>query len=254
MRPLVLVLVVAIACSGRAVAPRPVDPFGHEHGSYVAGRAEVSAALGARIEAQQRAVEAMFRAPLRPFQLEVLDSHAALEAFVRHELPCFAVATATGSRFVMLHPDKWKTEACDHDGDDDEDVDKVILHELVHVAHGQHRPDDPELDEAEAIGWFVEGLATYLADQLDVRRFGQLQEVVAARAMPRRLDDVWTGKARYALAGSLVAYIDRRWGRPAVLRMLPAISNAQILSILGIGEETLLGDWARSVSGVAPGG
>ena len=66
----------------------------------------------------------------------------AAERWKLPELPCWAVAMGTGTTLLLLDPPAWKTEACDHANDGPAEVDKVIAHELVHVYHGQQRPDD----------------------------------------------------------------------------------------------------------------
>jgi hypothetical protein len=161
------------------------------------------------------------------------------------DLPCFAVAMGTGSTLAVLEPAAWPTEACDHATADD--LDLVVAHELVHVFHGQHRPDDPELDRADPVGWFVEGLAVYASGQLDPKRRAQVQKLVSTGGGPQKLDDAWTGNARYAVAGTLVELVDRKLGRAKLVELLAASTNTELLAALGMTEAQLLDAWRASV-------
>jgi len=234
----VAIAVVLFACS----SPPPAPPA-----------PERPASLADRVRVQQRRVEQFFGAWLpAAFHLEVAPDRAAMTRYAAArwkvpELPCWAVAMGTGSTLLVLDPAVWKTEACDHATDDEAAVDRVIAHELVHVFHGQHRPDDPEFDHADDVGWFVEGLATWGSGQLTPDRERQLAEVLASGGGPTRLADVWTGKARYGAAGSLIRWIEQRFGRARLLQLLDLSTTAAILDNLDMTEEELLAAWRRSI-------
>ncbi len=210
--------------------------------------------LEPRFAAQQRVVESFFGATMpKPYAVHVVPTRAAMIAFAAKrwklpELPCWAVAMGTGTTLLLLDPPAWKTEACDHANDGPAEVDRVIAHELVHVYHGQHRPDDIEFDKAEAIDWFVEGLAIYAAGQLDDERLAQVAELVGSGNEPKRLADAWSGNARYAVSGTLVRLIDRRIGRPRLCTLLPLSKPADLLAAIGMTESELLEAWRQSVS------
>lgn len=200
-----------------------------------------------RVAVQQAKVEKFFGGKVEPFDLVVMASRADMAAFALKrwkmpELPCFAVAMGSGSTLLLLDPEKWKTEACDHAKDSPDDVDRVIGHELVHVFHGQHRPGDRELEKADGIAWFVEGLAAYAADQLGPDRIAHLRSAPLAT----KLDDVWTGKARYPAAGTLVRELDRRFGRAKLIELLPLSTNTEILAAIGMTEAALIEAWHTS--------
>lgn len=204
-----------------------------------------------RVVDRQRVVEAFFGGTFAPYRLELAASHAEMERLGGGPLPCFAVGMGTGSLLLLLDPSdpaRWRTEACAHEHDDEADVDRVIVHELVHVFHGQQRPDDRELERAEEVGWFVEGLATYASGQLDAEREQQLRAVLAAGQAPRRLADAWAGNARYAVCGSLVRFVDQRLGRAGLKRLLAASTNAELLAALGLTEAELLAAWQASLA------
>ncbi len=181
-----------------------------------------------------------------PFETRVFPDRRSLDAFVaeRWKMPateCWMVAMGVGPIFVLLDPADWKAEACEHDADDERHVRQIITHELVHVFHGQHCPR-PEFDGMDDAGWFVEGLAIYAAGQLDEHREAQAREAAAA-GLPRALRDAWSGSARYAVAGSLVRHLDQTRGREALKRLMRAVSNDELLAMLGTTEDRLLSDW-----------
>jgi hypothetical protein len=60
---------------------------------------------------------------------------------------------------------------------------------------------------------------------------------------PRTLVEVWNDGANYAFSGSIVRYIDRRYGRTALRDVLTARSSTAILTRLGVGEAELLSAW-----------
>jgi hypothetical protein len=209
------------------------------------GGAQHPATLADRVHAQEHVVEAFFGEKVGPYELVVVGSHAdmaktAAAKWHATELPCFAVAMGSGSTLLLLEPAKWASDACDHAHDTPADVDRVIAHELVHVFHGQHRPGDRELDKLDdGAAWFAEGLAAYAADQLQPDRMAQL----ASAPLPDKLAAVWTGKARYPAAGTLVRVVDRRVGRAKLLALLPLSTNAELLAAIGLDEAGLLAAW-----------
>ena len=50
---------------------------------------------------------------------------------------CWMVASGIAHRLDILSPGKWKEQACEHDSEDTIATRKLIIHELVHVYHGQ---------------------------------------------------------------------------------------------------------------------
>ncbi len=160
---------------------------------------------------------------------------------------CWMVANGTAQGLTLLSPRVWGSQACDHDARDAVALQRLITHELVHVYHGQSNPS-PDFDGLEGIDWFVEGLANYASGQLDAKRLAGVRAALAAQAgKPLALKQIWTGRDRYGQAGSLVAYIDRRYGRPMLARLLRATSQQQVLDTLGLSEAQLVADWRASV-------
>jgi len=206
----------------------------------------------------RRQVVAFFGEPYpAQFDVRTFPDRASLNAFVaqRWGMPkteCWMVAMGAGPVLVLLDPAVWKAQACEHDGSDPRHVQQIVTHELVHVFHGQHCPQ-PEFDGMDDVGWFVEGLAIYAAEQLDEARMEQARSA-AASGLPRRLADAWSGNARYAVAGSLVAFLDQSRGRELVKQLMSKTTNDQILAALGTTEDGLLEDWRKwTTRGTGPG-
>lgn len=200
-------------------------------------------------------VEAFFGRPFpRSVAVKLFPDRALLTAFWREEWKapdfkpeCWMVATGTARNLTVLSPRVWKKEACDHDPGDAVAVSRLLTHELVHVFHGQSSPS-PDFDGLEGIDWFVEGLATYASGQLDAQRLSRARDAVAAGKGPARLADVWKGPNRYGFAGSLIAYVDGRWGRKTLVEMLRGTAQAGLLATLGVDEGQLLEGWRASLA------
>ncbi len=155
---------------------------------------------------------------------------------------CWMVGAADDHTLHLLAPDRWAAEACEHDADDADHVRRLVTHELVHVYHGQANPS-ADLGLVEEIGWFTEGLATYVSGQLDARHRGGAFEALRTGRGPGRLADAWSGPFRYAVAGSMVAFIDDAWGRATLRSLLTATSQAELLAGLDVSESGFLERW-----------
>lgn len=202
----------------------------------------------------RRAIERFFGKPFpKPFVSRVFPDRASLTAHWREvwnepefEAQCWMVASGGGNGLALLSPSAWKAEACEHDPNDAEHIRLLVAHELVHVYHAQMSPN-PTLDGLEPIGWLVEGMATYASGQLERHHEARAREAVASGAVPDELEKFWSGKYRYGISGSLVRYIDRTYGRRALLDLLAATSEEQALARLGVTERELIDRWRASV-------
>lgn len=203
-----------------------------------------------------RRIEHFFGGPfLRPIDFRLAPSRAAFDAAFPPALgmgksECWMVGMGIGDRMVLLSPSAWKAEACEHDPADAIEVQRLIAHELTHVYHGQHNPH-PDFAGEDDLGWWIEGLAVLVAGQLTPERVADVRTAIAAGKAPAKLDAVWSGKLRYAFAGSLAAYIDARWGREMTRRLLAATSTAEALAMLGTTEPELLDGWKQAAAGRA---
>lgn len=160
---------------------------------------------------------------------------------------CWMVASGVGHRLDVLSPRVWNLEACDHNPNDTVELRRLLTHELVHVFHGQHNRI-PTFEGLDDIGWFIEGLATYASGQLDSLRMAQVRDLIRQDKAPTRLKDAWTGKYKYAIAGSLIRYIDQKYGRRILKDLLKCTNQNQILKTLKISETGLLAEWKDSIS------
>lgn len=166
---------------------------------------------------------------------------------------CWMVASGVGKRLDILSPRMWDTQACEHRdpfaaADSAayarriDDFRRLLTHELTHVYHGQFCRI-PDFTGMDALGWWVEGLATYVSGQLDSGRLERTRAVVLAGKAPESLDRFWSGPHRYGLSGSVVAMLDARYGRAALVRLLPHTTPAKVFEGLGTDEATLLTAW-----------
>jgi hypothetical protein len=159
---------------------------------------------------------------------------------------CWMVASGTGNKLDLLALSEWKQQACEHDPSDTRKMQQLIIHELIHVYHGQQNPS-PDFSDVTGIDWFVEGLATYAAGQCDDVRVAEVKKAIADQNLPHDLSKFWTGNLKYGLSGSLVKYIDMRYGRKKLITLMKFKNLEQILSTLQTTEQALIDDWKKNV-------
>lgn len=155
---------------------------------------------------------------------------------------CWAVASGVATELALLTPRAWKTDACEHDSADSAATRRLLWHEMIHVYHGQWNPH-PTFDRMDDLGWLVEGVATLASGQLAVEHAGDASAAIHAGSAPTRLADAWSGRYRYGVSGSLVAFVDSAWGRPALTRLLADTTQADVLTALHTTEDSLLARW-----------
>jgi hypothetical protein len=160
---------------------------------------------------------------------------------------CWMVAAGVADRLDILSPTAWQASACEHDPADSAATARVIIHEMVHVFHGQCNPV-PDFTGLDSLAWFIEGVATFASGQLDSTNVHRVQQAFAAGKGPQKLRDVWKGPLRYANAGSLVGYIDRRYGRSRLMELLGLTDQRAMLRLLETTEQQLLADWRESLT------
>lgn len=164
------------------------------------------------------------------------------------ETACWMVGAADDTTLHLLSPDAWVEDACEHDPDDPEHVRMIMAHEAVHAYHGQLNPSE-DIGLLKEIGWFAEGLATYVSGQLEARHEGRATAAIREGRAPDRLADAWSGPDRYGVAGSMVAFIHDAWGRETLHALLAATSQAELLGELGTSEQDFLACWKDWVLG-----
>jgi hypothetical protein len=239
----ILIAVMALAYSASA---RPPAQFSI---STPAGDS-ASAPLAMEAETSRKVIEQFFRRPyVDPVRVTIVSNRKDFDAAMPAAWgitpsQCWMVGVGVYDRLIMLSPSAWGRDACDHRPDDVNEAKTVLRHELTHVIHGQYNPtrDFTGMDEA---GWFVEGLATYVSGQLDDKRLARARETLNAGHGPDKLADAWSGKEKYGVAGSMVAYLDQTYGREKLVVLLDETSTAGILKELGTTEPEFLEGWSE---------
>lgn len=155
---------------------------------------------------------------------------------------CWMVASGVATKLDLLSPSVWKSQACDHNPEDRQEVQRLITHELVHVYHGQHNPSG-DFSNTQGIDWLVEGLATYASGQCDEDRMTKVKAATAAGKSPTALDKFWTGDLKYGYAGSMVLYIDKKYGREKLTAIMKLTTLPEVLKVLAVDEGTLISNW-----------
>jgi Collagenase len=233
---------------------QPVPPARGSAGKIIAQDrdfAVVTELLKSLGEGRKR-IEEFFGKPFpRPFDVEVFPGRAAFDAYFQKRWKAaktepWMVAAGVADRFMILSPRVWKTEAVEHDSADAAHVHELVAHELVHVFHGQQNSTG-DFEGMDDLGWFVEGLATYVSGQLSHEHRGAAIKAIQADKAPRRLADAWSGQYRYGVCGSMVEFVDQRWGRETIWKLLSVTKPDVALKLLGVTEEQFLEDWQKSV-------
>ena len=212
----------------------------------------VAAVREADLRAGRALIEAFFGLPFRDdVAVTIAPDRAAFTAAFPPEwgmsdTACWMVATGVADFMVILSPRVWGTEACEHDATDARHVRDIVVHELVHVFHGQHNPTR-DFTGAEEIGWFAEGLAVHVSGQLHRGRLAEPREAVELGLGPERLADAWSGRYRYGVSGSLVAFFESRVGREGLRQMLAVTNQEDLLAILKLDEQQCLAQWREYV-------
>jgi hypothetical protein len=155
---------------------------------------------------------------------------------------CWMVASGVAGKLDILSPNSWIREACEHDSGDKIKTQQLIVHELVHVFHGQINLS-PDFSDMKDMDWFVEGLAAYASGQCDANRIQEIKMAIVRKEIPLSLDNFWTGNLKYGLSGSMVMYIDNKFGRNKLRELLKFKSKTELLEFLKISEQNLLKGW-----------
>lgn len=159
---------------------------------------------------------------------------------------CWMVASGIATKLDMISPKLWDKEACEHKYAETQKTQQLITHELIHVFHGQQNIS-PDFSNVEGIDWFVEGLATYASGQCDSSRISEIKKMVSDNKVPKSLDDFWKGRNKYGLSGSVVMFIDNKYGRSKLKVLLPLSKKSEVLSALKTTEPELLDAWKKYI-------
>lgn len=159
---------------------------------------------------------------------------------------CWMVASGTARRLDIIAPNKWDSLACEHKYKDTIALKNLIAHELVHVFHGQKNISH-DFSNVENLDWFVEGLACFVSGQMDSARIAQLKTEYENGKLPDKLEKLWKGNSKYACAGSMVMFIEKKFGRKKIYELLEFNSAENILQRLKITEAELIKEWIDEV-------
>jgi len=69
------------------------------------------------------------------------------------------------------------------------------------------------------------------------------KQVIAENKTPTMPDNFWKGQEKYGLSGSIVAFIDKKYGRDKLFDLLKQTNKEAALKLLSISEAQLLIDW-----------
>jgi hypothetical protein len=159
---------------------------------------------------------------------------------------CWMVASGRASGMAILSPRVWKTEACEHDPEDKKIIQALITHELTHVFHGQVNKNKT-FDGMENVGWFVEGVAVLVSDQIRLKHAGRATEAVKTKKTPTALKNAWSGPYRYSNCGTIVYYIEQKFGRKKITEFLEFTAPKEFYKALNLSEEQILQNWKSFV-------
>ena len=152
------------------------------------------------------------------------------------------VASGIGPKMDLLAPDTWDELACEHPESDKEATQNLITHELIHVYHGKYNPS-PDFSDVKGMDWFVEGLATYASGQCNKERIKPVKESIQAGESPTELANFWKGQNRYGNSGTMVMYIDQKYGRQMLMDLLSENRGKSLMEKLKVSEEELITAW-----------
>lgn len=199
-------------------------------------------------------VEKFFGAPFNdPFGVVVHPNRASLDSQWSHDWgmlgfksECWMIGSGVADKFDFLSPKSWKTDACEHDPNDSEEIQKFVTHELTHVYHGQVN-EDHYFNNMEDLAWFIEGISVYVSGQLDKERIADLKDAFAKNEIPKFLRHAWSGDHRYGVCGSMAAYIDQKYGREKTFELLKVKSTSELLDFLNSNEFKFIAEWKKFV-------
>src|SRR6185436_18077906 len=165
---------VSVVSARAAAPPKPLSLVVDGDLRIIHGEADngVAAELTPIIKQRRQKIEAFFKKPFeQAFDIELYPDRAAFDDYFRRrwnvpKTEPWMVASGVADRLAILSPRVWKTLAAEHVPADTNHVSDLAAHELVHVFHAQRNPR-PDFDGMDELGWFVEGLATFVSGQLD---------------------------------------------------------------------------------------
>lgn len=194
-------------------------------------------------------IEAFFKHKFRKdINVYIFPSRNLLDRYWKTKSDCWMVASGSENELLLLSPDRWEKESCEHKNNKEE-VEKIILHEMVHVYHDQYT-EPINFEEMDEVGWLIEGLATYVSNQLDDKRIKNLKKDILNNNIPEKLEDLWKGNNKYGFSGYMIKFIDESFGREKLFSLLVCSKNKDILSKLELNETELMGLFKKYLKSV----
>ena len=160
---------------------------------------------------------------------------------------CWMVASGIADKLDIISPKMWDNLACEHIYSNTIKTQNLITHELIHVFHGQQNKS-PDFSDVTGIDWFVEGLATYASGQCDSIRILEVKEALIDNKIPESLDKFWTGNLRYGLSGTVVMYLDNKYGREKLTSLLKYNTIEDLLYSLETTESDIMRGWKKYIT------
>ena len=206
-------------------------------------------------EKGKKAVTDFFQSPYtRDFNIYVHSTRASLDSSWQKDwnMPdfksqCWMVASGIAYKLDIISPKMWDNLACEHIYSKTIKTQNLITHELIHVFHGQQNKS-PDFSDVTGIDWFVEGLATYASGQCDSIRILEVKEALIDNKIPESLDKFWTGNLRYGLSGTVVMYLDNKYGREKLTSLLKYNTIEDLLYSLETTESDIMRGWKKYIT------
>jgi hypothetical protein len=156
----------------------------------------------------------------------VFAALAELRHYLGHPVPAWVIAANVDNTILILDYELWKMRKYGN-------INQVIIHEMVHVILGDYKVTVPL--------WLNEGLAQYLA--------GQLDEGVAQRK-PLGAQNIYElnyhHEGLYGLSGRIVQKLIARYGLQTVISRLPQVADYRGDALFGTANiDDLLHDKAK---------
>jgi hypothetical protein len=241
------------SCSAPSTGVSTREPVVEEHAGfsleYAASDQTVAQSLLPMIERGRATAQQFFATTYAStFAVRVFPDRPALTARWRVawnqptlQTECWMIAAGWSTELDILSPSVWRTDACGHDATNLTHVSNVVAHELVHVLHAQR--NSGYLSLSASTPWMSEGLATFVSGQWASEYASSARATVGAGLIPETFAALWASSANYALAGSVFAYVDQRYGAEMVRRLLTVRTEAELLTTLSTDAPTLLRGW-----------
>lgn len=159
---------------------------------------------------------------------------------------CWMVASGVADKLDIISPKRWDSLACEHTYANAVKTQRLITHELVHVFHGQ-KNKSPDFSDVTGIDWFVEGLATFVSGQCDADRIASVKKAILDSKVPNSLNEFWTGNLKYGLSGTMVMYLNEKYGRNTLSHLLEYNDVKEVFMSLNTTELEILQGWKNYI-------